>query len=411
MSETVAAPPAAGPAAGPRKAMLTLTCEWTISNIGYYGMLSILPVYFLHTLRLSPALSGLLVLLTSVSFRLNRILLASVVDKIPAHRATAMALAAGAAGFVGLALVRSTIAIALLIPVVGTGGSVNTLTVKVFAAALRRPAGAEGTPALVRFASLATGLNAAAAIGPLLASVLFLHGTAGPVFGLAALTYGSSSLLWLRLGRHPAVAAPSSAPRVRWLRSLTAQLTGRATRRVLFLATLGFVLYAPLYAVLPLFVRAGLHAPALAGTFFAANATLVIAGQLPVSRLLVWWGAGMPAIIAAGFACFGAGFTAIWLWPRIPVAFGAVAFWTLGEMLVMPSLDAWMAQVTPDRDRVSAFALIGGAMSVGDAVGAAAGVAIAGWLAERGRIQDIYGGFAALAVLACACALLLCRHD
>lgn len=390
--------------------MLTLTGQWTITNIGYYGMLSVLPVYFLHTLRLGPVLTGLLMLLTSVSFRLNRVLLAPAVDRIPAHRAMAISLAVGAAGYLGLAMMRAPLAVALLIWLIGTGGSVNTLAVKVLAAGLRHPAGTQGAAPLMRFASLATGLNAAAAIGPLLASALYLHVAAAAVFGLAALTFGMGSLLSLRLG--PASAATDGAAhaaRGQWLRSLFAPLASRPTRRVLLLAVLGFMLYAPLYAVLPLFARAGLHAPALAGLFFTANAVLVIAGQLPVSRLLVWWGAAMPTIITTGFACFGVGFTTVWLWPHIPAVFAAIAFWTLGEMLVMPSIDAWMAQVAPDEERVAGFALIGGAMSVGDAVGAAAGAGVAGWLAEHGRVQDIYGGFAALALLACAAAMLLRR--
>jgi len=407
----VTSSPASTATAAPRPAaaMATLAGQWTITNIGYYGMLSVLPVYLLHALRLSPGLAGALMLLTSVSFRLNRILLAPVVDKIPAHRAMTLSLAVGAAGYLGLAVTHSVLAVALLIPVIGTGGSVNTLAVKVLAAGLRRPASSTGQAPLMRFSSLATGLNAAAAIGPLLASVLYLHGAAGSVFGLAALGYGAGAALSLRLRRLPEASAVGSSSSSGWLRGMLAALAARPTRRVVVLAVFGYVLYAPLYAVLPLFVRAGLHAPALAGTFFAVNALLVIFGQLPVSQLLVRSGAGMPAVIVAGFACFGVGFTILWLWPHVPTAFAAVGCWTFGEMLVMPSLDAWMAQVAPEQDRVFCFALIGGAMSAGDAVGGAAGVGVAGWLAERGQVHEIYGAFAALAALACAGALAL-RH-
>jgi MFS transporter, DHA1 family, multidrug resistance protein len=393
---------AAAPSQADRGRFGYLLTEWGVSNVGYYAAASILSLYFLTTLRLSPAAAGALILLTSMSFRLNRVFLAPLIDRLPPRIAVFGALLLGAFGYLGLAATRSPLFIAILLPVIGAGGSTNALAVKTLAAGT---AGAQKSP-LLRYATLSTGLNAAAAIGPVIASQIYPGYSPAWVFLIAAACYGVAAFIALGIpvGPHAGLARPT------WRATTREVLSVASFRQVLVFTALGFFLYSQLFATFPVFATETLRVPQLRGLFFVLNAAMVIAGQIPLGHFLQRKDWSSCRVVFAGYLMFTIGFVLLWLAPTWPLAFVAVAFWTLGEMLVMPTLDAMTALSIKPHQRMVAFSFAGLAMSVGDGFGGASGVALAGWLGRHGAGTSLYGIIALGSLIALAAVPLSGRH-
>lgn len=376
--------------------------EWSVSNVGYYAVQSILSLYFLTTLRMSPGTAGTLVLVTSIAFRLNRIFLAPLIDRLRPRTAVFCGLLVGAAGYAGLAATRQPLAVTGLLLVTGVGGATNALSVKTLAADLT-----PGTDSpLLRYASLSTGLNLAAATGPLIAGAVYPGSDAGWVFGVAAVCYALAAFLALFV---PAAAHASASARPTWRRTSKGVLSSRDFRRILLLTAAGFAMYSQLFTTLPYFVTEALHRPGLRGSYFTLNAVLVIAAQIPVGHWLQRTRKPEVPVILGGYALFAAGFVLLWLAPRWWMAYASVTLWTFGEMLVMPTLDTMTARTLRPDERMVGFSFAGVAMSAGDGIGGALGVALAGRLAQHHHLDQLYGllALAAAAVLVTALAVRL----
>jgi MFS family permease len=333
-----------------------------------------------------------LLLFASLAFRLTRFFLAPVLDRLPARTALLTSVALTAAGYLGLAATSGPLPLLVLLPVIGAGYGTNSLIVKALAAEGR--AGTDG--ALLRYASINTGLNVAAAVGPWLGNLLFFHTSPRHVFLMAAGTSAAAGLLSLR---QPATAWRRSGD-VTWLAGLRASVANRELRDAALLLAMGFFLYSQLFATLPVVTKDLLGTPDLLGTFFAANAVIVICLQVPVSRLSLRRGLGHRQLIPAGYVLYAAGFALLWAVPEWQAAYPAVALWTLGEMVLVPSVDAMVAASVPRELRLIGFALTAVAMAVGEGAGSFFGVSLAGRLDGSGDLRHLYAVFAVLALLA-----------
>ena len=370
---------------------LFLLGEWSISHLGHFAVLAILSIYFLRTLALPAGQAATLMLLASLSFRLIRIFLAPLLDRLPTRTAILLALSLCCAGYLGLATTTNVFTTGALLVAIGAGYGTNALAVKTLAG---RSRGAESP--LLRYASLSTGLNLAAALGPIVGNALFLHWHPRSAFSLAACAYGLSALVALGLPDDER----TSTRRPNWIAGMRLVLRLSALRKAMLFTALGWFLYAQLYATLPLFVRAGVGRAELLGTFFSLNAVLVVGGQLPLSRLLLRWRLPAGRLVQAAYLSFAAGFALLWLWPYWQVAYGSIVLWTIGEMLLMPALDTFVAQATTDEHRLVAFALNAIAVGAGEGLGNFVGVAMAGWLLEVGALHHLYGAFTVCALVA-----------
>lgn len=373
---------------------LLLVAEWSMINLGHYGVLAVLTLYFLRTLQLAPDQAAAFILLFSLSLRLSRIVLAPLVDRLAPRSSIMYASLVTALGYLGLAFVTSPTAIITMLLVIGAGVGSNVLAVKTMAANTN----AEGQSSLLRYASLSTGLNFAASVGPLIGTSLFLNWRPNGVFLLAVVVNLVAAVLTLWMPRGEA----SSVQRPSWLAGLKVSFARPMMRRAMVFTALTWFLYSQLYTTLPLFIESGLRVPTLLGTYLTANAVLVIIGQLPLSQLLARWRVPESRMLFGGYVVFGVGFTLLWLFPTWQMAYVAVVCWTLGEMLVMPLLDTMVAEGVPAENRTVAFALNGLAIGVGDGLGGSIGVALAGRLLAQDQLLLLYGLFAVASVVASA---------
>lgn len=366
--------------------------EYTICTLGHFAVMAILSLYFLMGFHLSAAQAGWLLLFTSLSFRLSRIFLAPLVNKLPIRVAVCLALFVTSLGYIGMALVKNPLFVLPILLTVGIGHGTNTLLVKIMTANARKAkteqtSDKEEKAALFfRYASLTTGINISAAIGSFVGSFLLFRASASGVFLLAALMYALSGCIALWIPSQEAGGQQSPD----WGKGLRLSLRMPALWRAMAFGALGWFMYTQSYASLPLFVSEAVHRKDLLGSFFVVNAVLVVVGQLPISQLLVRLRVPTSQIVLLAFLVFAAGFAVLWLFPVWQLVYVAVALWTLAEILLMPALDTLVAEGALAEHKQIAFTLNSVAVGLGEGIGNFIGVSLAGWLVMTGKPGNLY---------------------
>jgi MFS family permease len=95
------------------------------------------------------------------------------------------------------------------------------------------------------------------------------------------------------------------------------------------------------------------------------NGLMIVAFELPVTRIT--GGLNPRRVMAIGYCLIGAGFASNVLSDGLGVLVLGTTLFTLGEMLVMPMANVWIARIAPERMRgryIGALATAWGAGSV-----------------------------------------------
>ena len=370
--------------------------EWTVCNVGHWAVMGTLSLYLVVALQLEPFVAGVLFTFASFAFRLTRFFTAALVSRLSPRQAVVGSMLLGAAGYAGIAFTSDPALLVVFLPLVGAGYGSNELVVKSLAAETQERS------RLLRYATINTGLNVAAAVGPLIGNTVFLHWEPRGVFVVAAAAFAVAAIAALRLPN----GRPTGVRTVRATRTMLDLLREPLVRHVLLLIALGFLLYAQLFATLPLAAHSLLDAPEVLGGYFVLNAILAGVGQVPINRLAQRLGAEPNTLVRMSYGCFGAGFALLWLFPRWEVGYASVALWTLGEILLGPAVDTLLAGAVPAGLRILAFTLAAGAMALGEGLGALTAIPLAGYLADEGRFADLYFALLVLAGVSVGAAFL-----
>jgi MFS transporter, DHA1 family, multidrug resistance protein len=360
--------------------------EFSLCNLGNYAVLAILSIYFVHSLNLPAAQAGGLMLFTSLSSRLSRVFLAPLIDRFPVRQSTFMALFLASVGYLGMSVVRTPLLVLLMLLIAGVGHSTNTLLVKTMTAQAKSSGKPRQSPFL-RYASLTIGVNLAAAVGSVLGSILLFRWSPAGVFLIAAVTYGLSGFIAMLI---PASEVESNPRRPKWGIALRLSLRLPALWRAILFAFMGWFLYTQSYASLPLFISEAVHRPELLGSVFALNAILVVAGQLPVSKTILYLRLPTSQSVLLAFLAFACGFALLWFFPGWQIVYAAVTLWTLGEMLLMPALDTLVAEGALVEHKQVAFAVYSVAVGLGEGLGNLFGVSLVGFLLKSGNVSYLY---------------------
>ncbi len=233
---------------------------------------------------------------------------------------------------------------------------------------LRKPA-----YALMRL-SINLGMSVGPAAGGFLAAVSFPS-----IFIVDGLTSLVASLLLIASfpvkGAVGELTASSDMPTV----DQSPRLQGRSLLIALSLILAGGFLIACSYfqceAVLGLHLTRDLHFPTYAlGLVFTLNTVLIVAFEVPLNAATARWSHRRTltlgaALMGAGFALYAVAFDA---WS---IACGTIV-WTVGEMILFPSVPAFLAAVAPPDKQGRVMALYPMAWSAAFIVSPLAGLAI-----------------------------------
>jgi len=226
---------------------------------------------------------------------------------------------------------------------------------------------------LTAYAGLRQAANAGFAFGVAVGGFLMSAGTFW-LFAGDALTTAAYGVLALAALPH---GLRQNRREARWSEAW-AKIRGDRAFRALFVAQLAvafvFSQFASTYALevtrrdLRLEVAGAELSPTqVYGLLIGLNGLLILALELPLTRLTRTW--QVRRVMAAGYACIGAGFAVNILHGGTGLLAVGMGIFTLGEMLAMPMLSAWISHLAPENMRGRYMGAVAMAWTAGNILG------------------------------------------
>ncbi len=235
---------------------------------------------------------------------------------------------------------------------------------------------------LTAFTLLRLAINVGMAVGPAVGGLLSSYSYTWLFIadGLTSIVYGLLALFLLRDSPR-ATSTDSAAARTAAADAAsfaTKQTAGYAVvvkdhRYLAYLLSMvaATYVYSQATATLPLHARAQGLSNETFGLLLGLNALLVVALELPITRLTGRYTAR--PVIAAGLALLGVGMAATGASQGVTGIAATIVVWTLGEMVYTPVANAYPGQVAPANARGRYQGAEGLAHTLGATLGPAAG--------------------------------------
>ncbi|GLH99080.1 MFS transporter [Phytohabitans aurantiacus] len=345
-------------------------------NVGFFAVLPYLAGHLGDELGLAGWLVGLVLGLRTFSQQGLFVVGGALTDRFGARPVVLVGCALRAAGFASLAYAGSTPAVIGAVLLIGVAAALFSPAVEseVARQAVRHER-ETGRPRTEVLAVLAVAGQVGAFTGPLLGALLLLVDfRAACLAGAAIFVAILCGHAWLMPRRTP--GAPHAAGHRHTLDGLRLLVRNRR-----FLAlSLAFSTYLLAYNQLYLAVPARLDSPTAVAMLFAFSSALVIVAQLPLTR----WASRRLAprtAVSAGLLTIAAGFAAGAAVPSRMLSMAAlVALLTVGQMLAVPVIRAWLPDLVEDAH----LGLYTGALSSISGAVVLAGSAASGALLDTG---------------------------
>lgn len=213
------------------------------------------------------------------------------------------------------------------------------------------------------FAAVRLAINVGMGTGPVIAGLLF-HVRPGLLVWGTAIGYVIAAVVLIRAG---GTTTPSEAPPES---TSDAEASGAARHEMRFWAFFASILpvhiaYALPPTVISVYVIHQLgRSPGWVSAVFALNAILVITCEIGLNHLMSGW--RRRSTLLAGNAAAAVGFTLMGLGGRSPwFLLAATAVWTLGEMIIYPSMLDHISAISPDHLKARNMGFYSGGMNLG----------------------------------------------
>ncbi len=355
---------------------LPLFSELTVTNLAHFSVLAVLTIHLVNTVGFSSGETAMVLFATSAGLRFSRILLAPFIDKFPPRRVIACAIFTSLVGYLGMLSADTALSASLCMLLVGTGYGLNGMLVTTLASytAQRSPS------AFPIYALMNSGTNIAAALAPPLSNWLRLDVSPHMPFIFSAAMLGVSLLISLRIH----AATPASYRDTHFWSAVLPLLKRPGFLVTLGVIALGWAVYTQKFSATPLFIDRILMSPLLIGTAVAINALIVLLISMPIATYIRLRHIPGRRVLGLSFLLYAAAYLLLSLMPTLTGFWISLIVWSLGEAMLMPQLNALVAEMTRAEDRLAAFSLAAIAIGVGEAAGNAGGVLLfnnsAAWL-------------------------------
>jgi MFS family permease len=271
----------------------------------------------------------------------------------------------------------------LLYPLVHRVGAVIAMTLAwSLTNELYRPAALAAVSELVSpeqrrpaFALQRLAINLGMSVGPLVGGFLALTSFHWIflVDGLTSLSAGA--FLWWSTARWSSSASERSAtpvaPQSERPRTRVALADRRFVVFLLAVIPVAFVFFQH-ESAMALFLVRDLHLKeSTYGLMFTINTLLIVALEVPLNASMSHW--PHARTLVTGSLLVGAGFGALALVSRLPGVALTVVVWTFGEMILLPGMSAYVADISPDARRGEYMGLYTMAFGAAFAIGPWAG--------------------------------------
>lgn len=370
-----------------------IVIHYFLTNLGYFGLLSTL-VVTLNAAGFEAPEIALLVMVFTITSKVAKIPLASLLDRIAAATSVLLGCVIAAAGFVGLSVTGGLPLTAGCLAIAGMGISINALASKQLAAAASD--GSKSRAPL--FSLINTAVNIASAVAAPVALMLTEHRHYGYVLiGVAAVYSTAGVATFVNYSSLGTDRQPTSGCS---LRAYLVILHLPGMRCFLLINSFGWLMYGQLFNVLALYVSRTLGLPGRLGWLYTLNALLIVFLQLGMTRLTERWTAGRQIItVVTAYGTFTLSFAAAYVLPGYGGAVVFVIVFTLAEMMFIPSVDVLLLGLLGRQSRAVGYSILSISNALGEALGGGAGVATYRWLSDHAHENEYWLLTTALALM------------
>lgn len=355
----------------------SVVVNYLLYDLGLYTVLPVLPILIG---RLHPATSAWVIGATLFSFnfalRGASLFISSLLHRIPVRRAMVSGLLLAGIGFALVPYVPDSAGTVGCLLVAGAGISANGLVARVYVAMTMSGSAERNTV----FSAVQVAVNVSAAVGPIIAYVLFGMGLQNVMMAGVGALYGLDALFVLASvpgGLRPDSGGIREPLRLGLLRVV---VRDREVRRTSIITCAGSFLYGQFFSAVSLHVAAITTVTAIRAGVFTANAVVVVVAQafttmLTTARLNR--GISANRILAFGVLVFAVSFVVLGSGgSSVAMLFVGVVVFSLAETVFTPLVNTAFAAIPGDRPLVELFNLRQIAVTLGEATGSFAGGAL-----------------------------------
>ncbi|GKW42586.1 hypothetical protein KP17_09420 [Pectobacterium parvum] len=338
-------------------------------SYSWFAILAILALYLSNTLALSSTLTALLIMTASVGAKVTRLIISPFIDVLPPQKSAA--LAAAVMGTSCLLLAVTHLVPLLFVAVLGYGVSYgsNSLLLRAIAGATE-----DERKRATLFVQLSIIANLASMLAPLVSIILFSKfSPVLPFYCTSMVMYALS--LWIYFKNElPPLPVQNS-----WLTSLKYQIANKALQQFFFLTLLCWMIYSQLFSALPLYAQQLLNRTEDIGFLLSFNAILSVFLAPKLQRIFMQNHISNRQIIFFSLLMHAIGSLGLHFSQTLVHLYLSLTLWTLGELLLIPTLQTLLSGMTEKGMLVSVMAVNSIAMGLGEGIGGFLGV----WLTRN----------------------------
>ncbi|MEV7028298.1 MFS transporter, partial [Kitasatospora sp. NPDC093558] len=258
----------------------TLGLNYLCCQFGKFSLMPVLAVMLARGGGGQSSAAGVYLFAFLMCVGLSSLLVSRWLPRLPYSVTMAAGMLCSGAGFGGLAFTSTPMLVLLALCLAGFGNSVHGVLVRVLVAESLEGETARSTV----YGLLQIATNAAAALGPFIAGVLYVSGDNRPLLGFVATAYTAAAailLIGLPIGLRPPVAVQSGdgvRARIRVVRD-------PQCLRALALTGAGAFAYGQFYSAFALFVALAIDSPVLRAVLLGGPPVLIVLFQAGVTVL------------------------------------------------------------------------------------------------------------------------------
>lgn len=350
-----------------------LSAGYLFMHLGHFGVLPIVAVVSMRQVPEASAVAiGAALFVYVGAVGVSCLFVSRWLSRLSYVNAMAASLLSAGAMFALVPYATSILLLTVLLLLAGLGTSVNVLLCRAITAHLVETSASRNRI----FSAQQIAVNVAAAMAPFAALSLVAGGHSRLLFAIVAGCYALAAGTVLLL--IPARIRPAPVPG-RWPLSgstMARLVHERDHRRVLVASVTGSFLYAQFFSAFALLIYYEVSSVPLRGTFFIANAVIIVLLQVPVSAFvarqldrgvrtvsMLYFGIGM---FSVAMVLLGIGL------PLIAAAFLAVTAFSLAETVFTPMVSTSFAEL-PTNSPIETFNLRQACWTLGEAGGSFCG--------------------------------------
>ncbi len=376
------------------KKFILLVAENSIANIGHYAAFAIITIYLLTVVKFSVLTTSYMLLFISISFKFSRVIFASLLGYIHPRLIMPLSLGMCSIGYLALAFFTTPFSVFMILFIIGVGYGINNLLIKLFASIPDTNNIEQST--LVKFSIISVGINIAAAIGPLISNVLYLHLPLQSVFIFSALVYATSCVIAIFL---PITIQQHMIPKKQIIKNLVLCFKNYDLLLASILSIFYWFLYAQFYSSMPIYIAKGIHYPQFLGSFFTLNALIVILFSTFMARFAINKNLSNRFLINAAFFLFVIGFYLLWARNNIIFTYIVFVIWTFAEIMMVPAISALLINNLAINLRLIALTINTACMGIGEGLGNFFGAYLSGLCLKTGNWSDLFAVLLTISII------------